>query len=68
MEAVHKTAVDLHRLVPVPEYDSAQIRLLRDRYQLSQAVLAALLKWSVAGCRWLLSGGRGRWTCVCQSA
>ncbi len=47
MEAVHKTAVDLHRLgfidqrkmrtydalclAPVPEYSSAQIRLLRDR-------------------------------------
>jgi putative transcriptional regulator len=59
-EAVHETAGDLHRLgfidkrkmsrfdalclEPVPEYDSQRIRALRDHLQLSQAVLAAVLK------------------------
>ena len=58
-EAVHETALDLHRLGfihkrnmhkfdalcldPVPEYSSDEIRALRDHLQLSQAVLAAVL-------------------------
>jgi putative transcriptional regulator len=58
-EAVHETASDLYRLGfmnkrkmnkfdalcldPIPEYDSGKIRALRDRHQLSQAVLAAML-------------------------
>lgn len=67
MEAVHETAVDLHRLGfidqrkmrkydalcldPIPAYDSEQIRSLRDRYQLSQAVLASLLNTSLSTVR-----------------
>ncbi len=59
LEAVHETALDLHRLGfidqrkmrqydalcldPIPEYDSEKIRSLRARYQLSQAALASLL-------------------------
>lgn len=67
MEAVHETVSDLHRLgfidkrkmgkfdalclEPVPEYDAAQIRALRDQLQLSQAVLAALLNTSISTVR-----------------
>jgi len=67
MEAVHETATDLHRLGfidqrkmrkydalcldPIPAYDSEQIRELRDRYQLSQAVLASLLNTSLSTVR-----------------
>jgi putative transcriptional regulator len=67
MEAVHETAVDLHRLgfidqrkmrkydalclAPIPTYGSEQIRSLRDRYQLSQAVLASLLNTSLSTVR-----------------
>ena len=67
MEAVHKTAVDLHRLGfidqrkmrkyealcldPIPAYNSEQIRTLSDRYQLSQAVLASLLNTSLSTVR-----------------
>lgn len=66
-EAVHETAGDLHRLgfidkrkmrkfdvlslAPVPEYDSAKIRALRDHLQLSQAVLAAVLNTSLSTVR-----------------
>jgi len=66
-EAVHETAGDLHRLgfidkrkmrkfdalclEPVPEYDSAKIRALRDHLQLSQAVLAAVLNTSLSTVR-----------------
>ena len=66
-EAVHETAIDLHRLGfidkrkmrkfdvlcldPVPEYDSAKIRALRDHLQLSQAVLAAVLNTSLSTVR-----------------
>lgn len=62
LQAVHDTAVDLDRhgfidkrrmqkiealcLEPVPAYDSASIRALRERFQLSQSVLAALLNTS----------------------
>ncbi len=67
LEAVHATATDLHRLGfidkrkmrkydafcldPIPEYDSEKIRSLRDRYQLSQAVLASLLNTSLSAVR-----------------
>jgi len=67
MEVVHETAVDLHRLgfidqrkmrkydalclAPIPTYGSEQIRSLRDRYQLSQAVLASLLNTSLSTVR-----------------
>ncbi len=67
LEAVHDTAEDLHRLgfidqrkmrkydalclAPVPDYDSETIRALRDRYQLSQAVLASLLNTSLSAVR-----------------
>jgi len=67
MEAVHETAADLHRLGfidqrkmrkydalcldPIPSYGSEQIRTLRDRHQLSQAVLASLLNTSLSTVR-----------------
>ena len=67
MDAVHETVVDLHRLGfidqrkmrkydalcldPIPAYGSEQIRTLRDRYQLSQAVLACLLNISLSTVR-----------------
>ena len=66
-EAVHETASDLHRLGfidkrkmnkfdalcldPIPEYDGGKIRALRDRLQLSQAVLAAVLNTSLSTVR-----------------
>lgn len=66
-DAVHETASDLHRLgfidkrkmrkydvlclEPVPEYDGAKIRALRDHLQLSQAVLAAVLNTSLSTVR-----------------
>jgi len=67
LEAVHETASDLHRLgfidkrkmnkfdalclAPIPDYDSGQIRALRDRLQLSQAVLASVLNTSLSTVR-----------------
>jgi putative transcriptional regulator len=67
LAAVHETAMDLQRLgfidqrkmrkydalclAPIPEYDSEKIRSLRDRYQLSQAVLASLLNTSLSAVR-----------------
>lgn len=62
LDAVHETAHDLHSagfidkrrmrdydalcLAPVPAYSSEQIRALRARYKLSQAVLASVLNTS----------------------
>ncbi len=67
LDAVHETARDLHSagfidkrrmreydalcLVPVPEYSSERIRALRDRYKLSQAVLASVLNTSLSTVR-----------------
>jgi len=67
LAAVHETASDLHRLgfidkrkmrkfdalclVPPPMYDSTQIRALRTRFNLSQAVLADVLNTSVSTVR-----------------
>lgn len=67
LEAVHETASDLHRLgfidkrkmqaydalclSPVPEYDAARIRELRESLRLSQSVLAAVLNTSVSTVR-----------------
>ncbi len=64
LEAVHETANDLHRmglidqrkmrryealcLDQIPEYDAKKIRQLRDRYHLSQSVLATVLNTSVS--------------------
>ena len=64
LEAVHETARDLSELgfidkralnrydalciEPVPEYSPEQIRTLRDRYRISQAVLAAILNTSLS--------------------
>lgn len=64
LEAVHETAKDLHSLgfidkralqtydalciEPVPNYDPMQIRKLRERYKISQAVLAAILNTSLS--------------------
>ena len=67
LEAVHETAVDLHLLcfidqrkrakfdllcqAPIPDYDSEKIRALRDRFKLSQAVLASILNTSLSTVR-----------------
>jgi putative transcriptional regulator len=67
LDAVHETARDLHRagfiskrrmkdydalcLVPVPEYSSEMIRALRERYKISQAVLASILNTSLSTVR-----------------
>lgn len=67
LQAVHETATDLHRLgfidqrkmrkydalclAPIPAYDSEKIRALRERYQLSQSVLASLLNTSASAVR-----------------
>ncbi|QFY88646.1 DNA-binding transcriptional regulator [Magnetovirga frankeli] len=64
LQAVHETASDLHRgglidaermqhydllcLSPIPSYDSEQIRSLRQRFHMSQAVLARLLNTSLS--------------------
>jgi putative transcriptional regulator len=64
LEAIHETAHDLHNLgfidkkalrnyealciFPVPKYTPEQIRTIRNRYQLSQAVLASILNTSVS--------------------
>jgi putative transcriptional regulator len=66
-EAVHETAQDLHELgfidkramqkydalcvAPVPDYTPEQIRGIRNRYHISQAVLASLLNTSVSSVR-----------------
>jgi len=66
-DAVHETACGLHDagfiskrrmseydalcLVPVPEYSSEKIRALREKYKLSQAVLAAVLNTSLSTVR-----------------
>ncbi len=66
-EAVHDTARDFYRLgfidphqmerfdarclAPIPEYDSEKIRALRDRFKLSQAVLASVLNTSLSTVR-----------------
>ena len=67
LDAVHETARDLHDagfidkrrmaeyealcLDPVPEFGSDQIRALRDRYNLSQTVLASILNTSLSTVR-----------------
>jgi putative transcriptional regulator len=38
-------------LVPVPEYSSEMIRALRERYKISQAVLASILNTSLSTVR-----------------
>ena len=74
LEAVHETALDLHRmgfidqrkmrkyealcLDPIPGYDSDKIRSLRERYQLSQAVLASLLNTSPSAVRQWETGNK----------
>ncbi len=69
LKSVHDTAADLHDLgfidkrkmqkyealcpEPVPEYDSDRIKDLRNRYRISQAVLASLLNASLSTvCKW----------------
>lgn len=65
--AVHETASDLHKLgfidkrkmrrfdvlclAPIPDYDSAKIRALRDQLHLSQSVLASVLNTSLSTVR-----------------
>jgi len=64
LSAVHETARDLNKLgvidkhtmreydflciEPVPAYSAEQIRSLRERYRLSQAVMAAVLNTSLS--------------------
>lgn len=64
LEAVHETAQDLHELgfidkrtmreydflciEPVSIYSAEQIRSLRERYRLSQAVMASMLNTSLS--------------------
>ena len=74
MEAVHEAAADLHRhgfidqrrmrkydlicLEPVTGYDAQKIRSLRERYQLSQSVLASLLNTSLSAVRQWEAGNK----------
>ena len=67
LDAVHETARDLHAagfidkrrmreydalcLTPIPEYSGEKIRALRERYKLSQAVLASVLNTSLSTVR-----------------
>jgi putative transcriptional regulator len=64
LKAVHETAKDMHKLgfidkrkmheydflcvAPVAAYSAKQIRSLRERYRLSQAVMAAVLNTSIS--------------------
>lgn len=64
LEAVHETAQDLNELgfidkralnrydalciEPVPTYSPEQIRTLRDRYRISQAVMASIFNTSLS--------------------
>ncbi|HBA73611.1 MAG: transcriptional regulator [Geobacteraceae bacterium GWC2_55_20] len=64
LEAVHETAQDLHELgfidkralnrydalciEPVPSYSAEQIRTLRDRYRISQSVMASIFNTSLS--------------------
>ena len=66
-DAVHETALDLQNLGfidkrkmrkfdllcidQIPDYDSTKIRALRDRFKLSQAVLASVLNTSLSTVR-----------------
>lgn len=66
-DAVYETASDLHALgfidqrkmrkfevlcqAPIPDYDREKIRALRDRFKLSQAVLASVLNTSLSTVR-----------------
>ncbi len=67
LDVVHETALDLHEagfidkrrmreydalcLAPVPDYTSEKIRALRERFKLSQAVLATILNTSLSTVR-----------------
>ena len=67
LNAVHETAQDLHTagfidkrrmreydalcLPPIPDYSSENIRTLRNRYKLSQAVFATVLNTSLSTVR-----------------
>jgi len=67
LNAVHESAADLHQLgfidqrrmrkydalclAVIPDYDAERIRGLRERYQLSQTVLASLLNTSASAVR-----------------
>jgi putative transcriptional regulator len=67
LESIHETASDLHQLGfidkrrmqkydvlclhPIPEFDAAHIRALRESLSLSQAVLAAVLNMSLSTVR-----------------
>lgn len=73
-EAVHETACDLERLgfidrrrmarydtlcgPSLPEYDASRIKALRERYRISQAVLATFLNTSVSAVRQWETGSK----------
>lgn len=42
---------DAFNMQPIPKYDRTKIRALRDRYQLSQSVLATILNTSLSTVR-----------------
>jgi putative transcriptional regulator len=74
LDAVHETARDLHTasfvskrrmkeydalcLVPVPGYSAETVRALRERYRISQAVLASILNTSLSTVRQWESGAK----------
>jgi len=74
LEAVHETASGLHRLgfidqrkmrqydalclASIADYDSKKIRSLRNRYKISQAVLASLLNTSTSAVRQWETGSK----------
>jgi putative transcriptional regulator len=74
LDAVHETATGLHRLgfidqrkmqqydalclEPISDYNSKKIRSLRDRYKISQAVLASLLNTSTSAVRQWETGSK----------
>jgi len=74
LEAVHETATGLNRLgfidqrkmrkydalclEPISDYDSEKIHSLRDRYKISQAVLASLLNTSTSAVRQWETGSK----------
>ena len=77
-EAVHETALDLYKagfidkrrmrhydalcLESIPDYTSENIRALRKRHQLSQAVFASVLNTSLSTVRQWEIGARHQWS------
>lgn len=82
LDAVHEAATDMHRLgfidkrkqqklealclEPIPPYDSAQIRALREHLMLSQAVLASVLNTSTSTLRTFTLIIHALWALLCM--